>query len=137
MRDLKDKIAIFSVYQKEKTERENERAHGVTLNALESIGLGFSEVQGCYKYDDGTIESERSILVVLKDNDALKTVEMICGDYNQECYLISEHDRSSYLVYGDHRPNTDLGTLQSITESQAKELDAFTYCKKTGYWGII
>lgn len=84
-----------------------------TLKELISKGLDyatFTECQGCYKYEDGTICNEPSLKVevILFDDDYKKQVE-ICEQitnvarlFNQESYLYEIQTSNSYnatLIY--------------------------------------
>lgn len=70
----------------------------------------FTECQGCYKYDDGTICNEPSLKVeiILFDDDYKKQVEICkviesaCNLFNQESYLYEIQTSNSYnttLIY--------------------------------------
>lgn len=70
----------------------------------------FTECQGSYKYDDGTICNEPSLKVevILSDDDYKKQVEICkvivsaCNLFNQESYLYELQTSNSYnavLIY--------------------------------------
>ena len=70
----------------------------------------FTECQGCYKYEDGTICSEPSLkveVILFDDNykkqvEICKTIENACNFFNQESYLYEIQSSNSYnatLVY--------------------------------------
>lgn len=64
----------------------------------------FTECQGSYKYDDGTICNEPSLKVevILFDEDykkqvkICKTIESACNFFNQESYLYEIQTSNSY-----------------------------------------
>lgn len=71
----------------------------------------FTECQGSYKYDDGTICNEPSLkveVILFDDNDYIKQVEICkviegtCNFFNQESYLYELQTSNSYnaaLIY--------------------------------------
>lgn len=64
----------------------------------------FTECQGCYKYEDGTICSEPSLkveVILFDDNyekqvEICKTIENACNFFNQESYLYEIQTSNSY-----------------------------------------
>lgn len=117
--NTKPNILIFSVFQKTVPAPLNEMAHQKVLSLLKTEGIPSMELQGQYEGSD-----ETSILVEGFEHRA--TVERICQDFAQECYLESHNDRATFLVF----PNGDkqaIGTLVPVSKQEAEQLGNFSY----------
>jgi len=115
--NIKMRIIIFSVYQNEKSELINKLNHKHIGNELKSRGISFKELVGVYK---GIHEQS---YLVHESNRSL--VEELCIRYNQECYLESNGDRSTELVYRYERKN--IGILKLVSKEFAESKEAYTY----------
>ena len=111
-------IIIFSVFRANETNEYNKDVHETVKVSLQSKNIGFKELMGVY---NGV--SELSLLVLANHENVVKD---LCAQFKQECYLFSGPDRNSELVYPDNRRES-IGTLQRISEHEAKTLKSFTY----------
>lgn len=117
--NLKPNVLIFSVFQKSRTLSVNQLAHKQIFKLLEEQGLPVLHLSGRY---DGN--EELSILVEGFEHRA--TVERLCKEFNQECYLESHNDRASFLVFPDGSKQS-IGTLVAVSESEAETLGSYSY----------
>lgn len=111
-------IIIFSVFRANETNEHNKDVHETVKVSLQSKNIGFKELMGVY---NGV--SELSLLVLAHNENAVKD---LCAQFKQDCYLYSGPDRNTELVYPDNRRES-IGTLQRISEYEAKSLNSFTY----------
>ena len=126
--NTKPNILIFSVFQKTVPAPLNEMAHRKVLSLLKAEGIPAMELQGRYNGSD-----ETSILVDGFQHRA--TVERICQDFAQECYLESHNDRASFLVF----PNGDkqaIGTLTPVSKEEAEAVGNFSYSPLAGQYFV-
>lgn len=112
-------IMIFSVYRKHINNESNERAHRGILNTFQSMGIPCMELDGKFKN-----VHEKSILVTGFEHR--QAVERACAFFDQECYLESHSDRSSFLVYPDNS-RVSVGKLISVPKAEALLLDNYSY----------
>lgn len=117
-RKEKTPIIIFSVFNKQQSAEHNRDVHETVKFSLATKNIGYKELLGHYKGD-----SELSILVRAEHENLVKD---LCKQFKQECYLVSGPERDTSLVYPD---GTDqkLGTLQRVSEHEAKSSISFTY----------
>lgn len=114
---------IVSVMRKELTPDANSDRHEETKVWLSSLNIPYKVVKGFYK---GT--SELSFLMVA--NETTKRVATILAkDYEQDCYLYSNSDRFTSLVFSDGN-GVNLGTFQRVASSQG--LDSYTIDLESG-----
>lgn len=129
MRTLNPEILIFSVFHANRDDASNQDNHQCTVNRLTQLGIGHKVLDGVYKNT-----SEKSILVL---SDRIDLVRVLCKQFNQECYLRSDSDRNTYLVYPDGT-ESHIGTLKRISESDAKRLDAYSIDTTDGsFWAAV
>lgn len=117
--NIKPNILIFSVFRSEVSSNVNKSVHDKVLSLLKGEGLPVIELQGRY---NGV--NEMSILIDGFQHRA--TVERLCKEFNQECYLESHNDRATFLVF----PNGDrqaIGTLKPVTKQEAESVGNFSY----------
>lgn len=105
------KKLTFTIGTQDKDTKEFYTINSIRNHLISTLDyVTFTECQGCYKYEDGTICSEPSLKVevILFDDDykkqveICKTIENACNLFNQESYLYEIQTSSSYnatLVY--------------------------------------
>ena len=108
----RENIYIFSVYTTKQNARQNYINHETVIDNLKSMGISFKELDGVYQKN-----SEPSILIVGLEHETL--IQKLCALYQQECYLYSDSNRYTSLVY----PNSEshIGTLTCVSEIEAKK----------------
>lgn len=117
--NIKPNVLIFSVCQAALPELVNKMAHTQMLSILQNQGMPIMELQGRYNGSN-----EMSILI--QGFEHRETVERICKDFNQECYLESHSDRATFLVYPDGRKES-IGTLTPVSKQEAEQVGSFSY----------
>lgn len=118
--NLQDIVFIISAELSKLSYKENEGRTNELHMILQDRGVSFKDVVGSYKGVE-----ETSFVVVGEENRGL--VMELMRHYGQESVLVSYSDRSSYLIDRDG-VETKLGRLNSVSETVAKGLDAWTYC---------
>lgn len=123
--NIKDRILIFSVFEQGRPDYVNEDNHQTIVNKLTQLGIGFKVLDGVY-YGS----KELSILVFdTESNRAM--VEALCRKFNQDCYLESDNDRTTNLVYPEHREY--IGVLQNV--DSVSGIDCYSYDSQNNtYW---
>jgi hypothetical protein len=116
--NINERILIVSAFQSSVPHAENIANHEELKANLTLMGVGFIELDGAYK---GV--PEKSLLFTESNR---RVVEMIARDYKQECFLESDNDRYSSLVYADGR-RVGLGYLKPVSKSEALALDGYSY----------
>jgi|CXWL01.1.fsa_nt_gi hypothetical protein len=114
---------IVSVMKHDLTSDANIDRHEETKVWLSSLNIPYKVVKGFYK---GT--SELSFLMVANDKTE-RVARALARDYEQDCYLYSNSDRSTSLVFSDGN-GVNLGTFQRVTSSQG--LDSYTVDLESG-----
>lgn len=129
-------ITIFSVDQKELTDHENYANFEETRQLLESKQIPFKVIEGCYKYEDGTICKENSFMVVDDNNESIvRLISSIATRYNQESVLWSDSNRDCLLYYPKNNITDSLGKLMSVSKQEALNSNAYSYDPSTDtYW---
>lgn len=127
--NLKPNVLIFSVFQKTVAKHVNEMAHLQLFSALKSEGLPVLELKGKYEGSD-----ELSILI--EGFQYRDYVERICKIFNQECYLESHNDRTTFLVYPDGR-SVNIGTLTPVSKSEAMEKGSYSFSEAVGQYYVL
>lgn len=124
----KQSILIFSVFQKNRQDYENQDNTQGVLNILDFFNIGHKVLKGVYQ---GI--SEDSILV-LDTPENRSMVEEFCSQFNQECYLYSDTERDSFLVYPDNSM-VSIGTLKPVSKDLASKQDGYSLDVTTNtYW---
>jgi hypothetical protein len=126
--NLKSNVLIFSVFQAGLPELVNQMAHNQLFGILERQGLPVLALSGRY---NGV--NELSILV--EGFEHRETVERLCKEFNQECYLESHNDRATFLVFpnGDKQ---DIGILVPVSKSEAESVGNFSYNPIVGQYFV-
>ncbi len=117
--NIKPNVLIFSVFQKALPVYINRMAHDQILGILKRQGYPVIELKGRY---DGI--DELSILV--EGFQHRETVERMCLEFKQECYLESHNDRATFLVYPNGRRES-IGTLTPVSKQEAEQVGSFSY----------
>lgn len=127
--NIKANILIFSVFDQSRTNNENLDNHSKVIERLNALKISYKVLDGVY-YGS----KEKSIL--LHDTQANRsTVEIILKWFNQDCYLESGSDRTSSLVYPDHKEY--LGVLREIDKEMASQLDSYSFDPSSNtYWAV-
>lgn len=115
MKDLKQPIVIFSAYQKANTDVENLTSHNEAIAFLKEYKVAYTEVDGCYK---GV--QEKSIMLFADDEYVAFSLAV---QYNQESYLFSDADRSTFLKERPNANGTYIGTLKGVSKAEAIKQD--------------
>lgn len=119
-------IVIFSVYQSTCTEQDNKDTHDDVKKSLESNHIPFKEMEGVY-------QGNKELSFLLKSN-YIDTAKKLCKKFNQECYLVSDKDRHTKLIYLDGGEQ-ELGILKRIGKHQLNDVINYTYDPYTDtYW---
>lgn len=124
MNHLNPKIIIFSVSHPTNSAKTNEYNTRNTWTLLAERGIEYKRLWGRFA---GIVEE--SILVSAEHE---RLVCDLCTNYNQECYLVSESDRYSYLRYPSEDNN--LGYLRA--QKTAPNGD-YTYDPSTKLYWVI
>ena len=131
MRAINQKIIIFSVFQKDRPDFSNQDNHQCIVQRLSQQSIGFKVLDGVYQG-----ETEKSIMVI-DTPEMRQTVESICKQFNQECYLTSDSERNTSLVYPDGKV-IQIGTLKRISQSEAEKLDGYSVDTTDGsFWAAV
>lgn len=126
MKAIKPNVLIFSVFQKSEINSVNLRVHLETLQAMKSSGIPVLELQGRYNGVE-----ELSILV--SGFEYRQAVEHACKTFNQECYLESNSDRQTFLIYPSGKREF-IGVLTSVSKDEAMASKSFSYNPQSGYF---
>lgn len=120
-------VIIFSVFRKRETFEYNMDVHATIKNVLLGENISFKELVGLY---EGV--SEMSLLVHAQHEDYVRN---LCKQFDQECYLISNENRDTKLVYLNNTPDMDIGTLMNVSKVEALTSPGYTYDMDTNqYW---
>ena len=131
MQAIKPEILIFSVFQKDRSNESNLDNHQCIIQRLSQLGIGYKVLDGVYQG-----ETEKSILVV-DSPEMRQTVESVCKQFNQDCYLKSDSQRNTSLVYQDGT-ETQIGTLKRVSQDEAQKLDGYSVDPTDGsIWATI
>lgn len=126
--NLNPNILIFSVFQKTNTHELNVTNHNKILRALKGYGIPVIELQGKYNGAD-----EMSLLISGFEHRAV--VEVLCKDFNQECYLESHNDRDTNLVFPDGS-RQNIGKLVPVTKEEAEVNGSYSYDPQVGQYFV-
>lgn len=129
--NIKTSILIASVYKQGVSITENEKQHDLIKGYLDMVSIPYQVIKGKYK---GTFEQS----FLFQDNETTRRiVSMIVSDYDQECYLYSDSNRLTDLVYPDGKTET-LGQLVPITAKDAETFESWTYLPEIQqHYGIV
>jgi hypothetical protein len=102
---------MMSAFKGTFSEEENLKRHEHLKSLLRNSGLGYFEVDGVYKYEDGHTESELSVFVPLNPSmsfDEFKKIAVNLGkEFNQESVLVKYPDEGgkgkATLAFSDGR----------------------------------
>ena len=121
----KDVIYIFSGELQSNDSYQNAIATAWIESYLQVRGVPHSVVIGSYKG-----ATERSFLVVGQQFEEL--VLEVASMFKQESILKSYSDRETFLKFLDtsKQDEVSIGKLMAVDESEAKGLDAWTFCPK-------
>lgn len=126
--------AILSAERFDLSDYENKARTAELIDCLETYGIGFKTVRGCYK---GSIET--SFYCVLKDDSDLKTVLGLAADFEQETVLIREPETDLCSLWEPEtgEPLETIGEWTETTKTGAELADGYTYDIETGIYYII
>jgi len=120
MRELLSEICIFSVARSNLSEWENLTNYIETADTLKELGIPFTAVRGVYK---GVREDS---FIVAREHE--EKVQEYCRVFAQDCYLVSDSERISWLVdAATGEKQADLGKLIAVPEDVAKARDSYTW----------
>lgn len=119
MRDLKPNVLIFSVFQKSQSESVNQKVHAMILAEMQKSALPVIELQGRY---NGVNESS----ILIQGFEHRETVQRLCREFNQECYLESHNDRATFLVYPNGKTES-IGTLTNVSKDEAIQNGSYSF----------
>ncbi len=89
---------------------------------LTQLGYSFRKVAGSYKG-----AAETSYLVLVEDQEQLPALYRLAEAFKQESVLYVDSQGYAALFDADGNWLTELGKFSEISESEARELDAYTY----------
>lgn len=87
--------------------KENMKRHENLKSRLKKLQLGFFEVNGVYKYDDGHTEDELSVFIPYRDiytwDEFVDIAKQLRNDFDQESVIVKEPDENAkgegFLIY--------------------------------------
>lgn len=113
----------MSAFRGNFTLEENMKRHKKLKSDLKKYGLGFWEVDGVYKYDDGTEENELSVFIPFHskkytEEEFLNIAKELGKKYNQESILYFTPEEGALLIYGNKQEKIgdkiDYNTVERI-----------------------
>jgi hypothetical protein len=111
-------------------EKKNALNHKKLKQLLKEKNLGYFEIDGQYKYDDGTVESELSVFVPYRDIysfEEFKEIGKNLGkEFNQESILVKYPEGNASLVYPDSSKEDVIGSKVGFD----KVSDAYSKLRK-------
>jgi hypothetical protein len=116
------KIVILSAELSTETEFFNQLRTNRLINMIRDLNLPFGLVDGYYKGD-----KENSILVEVKNQIDVENLLGFASNFDQECILYSDENRSSELIFCNGENRQMIGKLQAVSELEARKQDNFTY----------
>jgi len=129
MNHIKSHIILFSSFNAGLNPILNSIHYDTVIGRLKSDGITFQEMVGVYK---GV--KEPSFLVLAKYENVVRE---LCHFTKQDCYLYSNNERMSTLIYLDGKTE-EIGILKRVNESVAMELDAYTHDPvRNTYWATL
>ena len=129
MRQVKPEILIFSVYQAGRRDDSNQDNHQCIVNRLTQLNIGHKVLDGVYQN-----QTEKSILV---SADRIDMVQNLCQQFGQECYLRSDSERNTFLVYPNGTEKR-IGTLKRVSKEDALKLDGYSIDNTDGsFWAAV
>lgn len=124
--NLQPNIMVFSVYQKDAL--YNDIEHNLVIERLAVAKVPYKVLLGLYK---GV--TEQSILV--QGFEHRGTVEALCAEYNQQCYLESHNDRMSFLVF-PNGTKQKVGILKTLSASDALKQECYSFCPELNQYYV-
>jgi len=118
MKSLKQPIVIFSVFQKGLSHSTNNANHEKALDFLTEYNVIFKDMSGSYKGIP-----EKSIMLFADDEYVAFS---LTAQYNQDTYLFSDADRSTFLKSYPKEHGEYIGTLRPSTKAAALKLDSWS-----------
>lgn len=111
-------VIIFSVDKGDENDKHNRLYCESLLDAAEAT---YSIAEGCYKG-----KTEQSYVVVSPSDAVSDLINKFAGRCKQESILLVDSNRHASLLYLDNGKTVGLGRLTEVTESEAKQCDAYT-----------
>jgi len=124
----KPEVLIFSVYQSDRQDTDNQDNHQTVVNRLSQLDISHKVLNGRYQGID-----EKSILVKM---DQLDTVQALCKQFNQESYLHLDKDRVASLRFTEGRIEK-IGNLEAVSKTKALKSDAYTFDPMSNTYFIV
>ena len=102
----KNGFFMMSSFRGHYSQKENLKRHENLKKDLRSHNLGFFEVEGVYKYDDGHTEKELSVFVPFNKKaytieQFVEYIKILLKKYDQESILFKKPDGEAVLIYKD------------------------------------
>lgn len=123
--NITEPILIFSVEKTELTDRENMVATAEVEDTLTSSDIPYNKVEGCF---DGV--TEQSFIVSANYEGRVKEY---CQAFNQDSYLLIDANGTAALFTSEGKHITELGRLVKVSESEAKQQQAYTKVNEEYY----
>ena len=128
MKHLNSPFSIVSVYKSELSANANMTRHLDLVDSLKKAAIPFKELYGVYNGG-----KERCVLLVGPGNDLV--ARSIANEFEQECYLVSDQDRNTKLVF-EGGVEEDIGVFTRI--HSAEGFNSYTVDPETGEkWACI
>jgi len=126
--------AILSAERSDLNDCENRARTSELIDCLETYGIKFKQVCGCYK---GVMET--SFYCILKDDTDLNTILGLAADFEQETVLIRHPETDSCELWKPEtgEPLETLGEWTETTKTGAELAENYTYDIETGIYYIV
>ena len=116
------RIVIISAERVDKDVRQNAYAHAELSDVLRNLGIRHAEAQGCYK-----AHKELSYVCIAADDITLNNLRKLAKYFDQECILVANEYRDTYLDDVADGSRHDLnGRLCEVTKVYAEKQEAYT-----------
>jgi len=125
---MKNSFTIFSVYQAKNNDEQNALAHGRVTEALDLLGIEYTEVLGCYK---GVVEES----IRLEGNRGFDLALMLAELNKQESILAVDSLGNAHLVFVESLNEQSIGVWQESSRDEALSLEA--YSKIDGKYFVV
>lgn len=128
MKHLNRPFSIVSAYKSELSDNVNMTRHLDLVDSLKKASIPFEEVYGVYKGG-----KERCVLLIGPGNDLV--AHSIANEFEQECYLVSDQDRNTKLVF-EGGVEEDIGVFTRIHTTEG--FNSYTVDPETGEkWACV